>query len=578
MSRHHFRKPRRFLRKLFAGFHLLPSSKRGRKKTALLLFSLITGLTLAYLPEMGLGTQKRVDKWSEEAIVAYTDGEFEEASSLVTAARKLDPENRLLVLMEARIALRLNQPDILDLWKPLIASAEVTADDLSELAWYLSETGMDDEVNRLLPIILERNAEGAKARELYLESLVRGYQYSQAEKIAKKWIAEGAKDWFVHKALADVLLRDPRKEKNDEGLSHLRKLSVQNDENGIEAIRYLISVAEDPTQKAALMEKLEAHPRLAVRDRFYLATWKYLETHSISFRDAAREVREIINPSRSEGQKQYLRWLAGVNAYDEILIELPRTEALADQTLNELYFEALLAERQPEEIIDATRELQIKTLALDEVSAQLYRARAFAALGQTVERDKALDWAMTLAKDEQVRLVEFTLRRMQLTDTLEVYFWRLLSQKDYASYAAPRILQLNYDQADEISLAKALELIDFETIGDHPGSRLFLAYLNLLYRPTRSLESIQVIEDIIASHPGLVESQLMLAFSYYLHGQARNVERFLGTLPQSAPTSDFRYLQIAFFVLHADELGNGEIDLSGFLPRERALVTAASSS
>lgn len=575
MLRRLFRAPRRLFRALSKGFNFLPASKRGKKRLLIILLSASLGLALAYLPETGLSTQKRVDKWSKEAIAAYTNGEFEDAKTLVTAARKLDPENRVLVLMEARIALRLDQPNILELWKPLIASAEVTVDDLSDLAWYLADVGNYDEVNRLLPIILDRDAEGAKARELYIDSLVRGYQYDQVEKLSKQWIEEGAKDWYVHKALVDVLLRDPREEKNDEGLAHLRKLSSQSDDVGIEAIRYLIAVTDDKSQKADLIERLETHARLALQDKLYLATWKYLEANTKPFKDAASEVRAIINPSQTEGQRQYLRWLAGIGRYDEILIELPRSEALLDEVLNELYFEALLAEDQPEEIIDATRDQQIKTLAFDEVKAQLYRARAFDAAGDTEGRDKALDWAMTLARDDQIRLVELTLRRLQLIDMLEQYFWRLLPQQTYASYAAPRILNLNYEQSDEISLSKALELIDFETIGERPGSRLFLAYLNLLYQPSRSTESVRVIEDVIANFPGLVESQLMLAFAYELYGQKNNVDRFLELLPESPPTSKYRYLQIAFFVLNVDTVGSDDLDLSDFLPRERALVNAA---
>jgi hypothetical protein len=565
---------KRYLRRLFSGLHFLPTKKRNRKKLALVLAAAALGGFLAYLPQLGLSRQSRLTVWTEEAITAYSAGDFELTKQLIEAARKLDPEDRNLILMEARTALRLELPHTLELWQPLLTGSRATAEDLGMLASYLSDTGQYDELNRVLPLLIELNPTGVRARELYLESLVRSFQFDKVEQVARRWISEGATNWFIHKALCEALLLDSNPNKNREGYAHLENLATKSDENGIEAARLLTRVTADPAKKAIYIRQLERQSGLKPMDKIYIATWQYHVGGSISFKEADQRILEIINPTESDQLKFYISWLSEVERYDKVLIQLTHTEAQQDPLLNQIYFEALIRQNQPEEILDLTREPYVNSLALNEVYIRLYRARAFKALDQEKEFKEALEWAMVLSTEQEIRLLESELKRLGMQDALEVYYWRLMNNSQHASYAAPRLLNLIYEKRDEVDLVNALEMIDFEMVGENPSTRLFLAYLNLLYLPGRSLETMHEVENIVADFPGFVESYLILALGHHLYGRKESVDRFNVALPKTVPADRYRHLQVAYFAIDGDSQPPSELNLSKLLPREWALLTA----
>ncbi|MFP4541772.1 MAG: hypothetical protein ACLFR7_09090 [Opitutales bacterium] len=560
--------------------HKQPHRVRQLILPALLLILFVVGFFL--VPKLPFDRESRAHRQINAGVQAFAEGDYAAAFEHARAARHIAPGLMRARLLEARAALRLEDPRALELWKPLLHDSEVVAEDIAGLAAFVASGGQPEEANRLLPLLLSKDPRSPQARELQLRALENDLRFASIENLARKWIEQGADDWFVHEAYVGALLRMPSEEKRQRAMEHLQRLAERRSDLGVRALRMLINLSQAPDQIQQLVARLESHPRAEASDQFTIVSWRYSSEGSISFNVANEQVRELLPLNTAQGRRQYLLWLVRMNRYDRFLSEITAEEGLADAEMARRYLLALVEDGQAEAVLDLTSDFKREQLPLPEAEADLFRARAHASRGQIEARDEALGWAATLADGASASRVEEELSRLRQWETLEYFHRRLLAQAETATLGAQRLLRTTYSRGDEVNLMRALDEVRFDHFREAPEAALLLAYLNLLYKPDRVLRSIEVLEDLVVAYPNIFEFRIVLALAYRLRGHDEVIARFEPALPLSPPQGRDPHLQVAHYIAlagpdgpYADPAGpRAYLDLNRLLPRERAVVEA----
>ena len=521
----------------------------------------------------------RADMLADKARQAYDVGNFQIAFDHANSAALMNPDNVELGILRGKAGLKLDRRNPFPLWKDLLRAPEVTVDDLIELVNRLDEYRLYTEVNLVLPVLLEKDPTNLRGRELYLASLYREYRFAVVDRLAAKWLEEGADSWTIHSAYIEALLNYPSADKREEGMAHLRRLTERKDEVGLYAIRRILQMKLEPDAMRTYIERLENHSEAAPEDKILTLGWRYFREGSIGFNEAHRAVKKLIDLEDETERKRYFTWLSNMQKFDLLLEQLEEDVAMRDAELYRLFLNAMIEAGKASEVVELTLDTSAE-LPLSESSMLIIRSRALAAVGNMEELGKALDLAVRLSTLDDFPELERELARLQRWDNLGELYWRLMENRMTRMFAAGKLIFSTYYLNDETGLIKALGAIDITQFESDPKLQNFIAYLKLIYEPKSYLESAHVLEDLIAKHPNLYDFRIMLALCHTLQGNPEMTTRLLPMIPKELPSQQFRYLKVAHHIIthlgqdaessRADMVG--KIPFDDLLPRERALL------
>ncbi|MEO8207106.1 MAG: tetratricopeptide repeat protein [Chthoniobacterales bacterium] len=344
---------------------------------AFLMVLLLLGASLAFIYGGPSIRKWRALQLSAKAGKLFAAKDYASAQQAAVAAYQLSPANPEVQRTVGKILVQLGHPQAIDLFRSLYTVGLANTEDKILYAQLLVREQDLTEAEEVLRSVIKNEPQNKEALILHARVVLMQGEFDTAEKEMKALLVKNPDNLEMQVSLGRLLALSPDPVRQKEGIEILKKLALNKDKSGLDALKYLLRIPQvEPVERQEWMIAIENHPLTDQDAKLLGADWEVHFDPTKANEVYTRLMKEYGNSSPDE-LREFGGWLNQHGQYDRVLRLFSKDKALSRRDYFLIWVDAMagLGEWQ-----DVEKTLQNPHLPLEAPFIALFRGRAAAAL------------------------------------------------------------------------------------------------------------------------------------------------------------------------------------------------------
>lgn len=444
-----------------------------------------------------------------------------EAWQKAEIARNLDQENPDIKRFMAKIITTQSPVESIPAWEDLLKLDYDSTDDRLDFTQVLLNIGNIGKAESQLRIVEENSSSDIRKNPkwLYIQATIaeKSGRLEEALQHLNK-ILEINTDMIENAQLKKIKLSitSQNPETFKEGQDLLNKLSMQDSELGLQALRFYYRITGFSSEQAEnILQKTLAHPLSNRLDK--MKAFAILHQASPSRGDyCVNKLREFFDMEKDDDIYQYAMWLGSLRRWQEVLDLLTFNRSTMNKKLFLLRMDAMANLQMWNEI---ENEFSNRSVQIENHWKRVFRGRAFSVMGDKKRARIQWEQAHGAAQDDPDKLLEccLYLEKIREYEGLGFLLRKLAEYAQFEVFAIEKILSY---EAEKLTLDEMLDFVDrlSKRKPDNAPLRNDLAYFKLL-KSKDVKESTRVAQKNLEHSPGTLGYRITYALGLYQQTQ-----------------------------------------------------------